>query len=126
MNGNAVPAVSENGMLVLDRTWNRGDRVELHLPMHVELSRWVENSVSVARGPLVYVLKIGEEWTEVENSDKYGDFKEVRPLDPWNYGLLEAAVLDPEDATPPDVEQAWQATRISNNVQHRKIVNMNS
>jgi hypothetical protein len=46
---------------------------------------------------LVYVLKIGEEWTEVENSDKYGDFNEVRPRDPWNYGLLEAAVLDPEE-----------------------------
>jgi len=96
VNGKTVQASSENGMLVLDRTWNSGDRVELYLPMHVELSRWVENSVSVSRGPLVYVLKIGEEWTGAENSDKYGDFKEVKPLDPWNYGLLEAAVLDPE------------------------------
>ncbi len=70
--------------------------VELHLPSTVALNRWVENSVSVERGPLVYVLKIREEWSEVGNSDKYGNFSEVRPLDPWNIGLLEAAVLDPE------------------------------
>jgi hypothetical protein len=44
----------------------------------------------------VYSLKIREHWTEVENSDKYGNFSEVRPQDPWNYGLLEAAILDPE------------------------------
>jgi hypothetical protein len=69
--------------------------VELHLPMEVSLSRWVENSVSVERGPLVYALKIGEDWKAVENADKYGSFSEVRPLDPWNIGLLEAAVLDP-------------------------------
>ena len=44
------------------------------------------------RGPLVYSLKLGEEWTRV-NADKphrelpHGDF-EVRPTTPWNYGLL--------------------------------------
>jgi hypothetical protein len=32
----------------------------------------------------------------LENTDKYGNFSEVRPGDPWNYGLSEAAILDPE------------------------------
>ena len=82
--------------MILSRTWQEGDLVELQLPMKVSLNRWVENAVSVERGPLVYVLKIREEWSEVKNSDKYGNFSEVRPLDPWNIGLLEAAVLDPE------------------------------
>ncbi len=83
--------------MMLDRTWQDGDLVELQLPMKVALNRWVENSISVERGPLVYALKIREKWTEVENQDKYGRFSEVRPLDPWNIGLLEAAmVLDPE------------------------------
>ncbi len=97
VNGRNVEVKQEDGMVTLSRTWKEGDEVELYLPMKVELSRWVENSVSVSRGPLVYVLKIREEWAEVENSDKYGNFKEVRPLDPWNYGLHEAAVLDPEE-----------------------------
>jgi DUF1680 family protein len=82
-------------MAIVERTWQEGDLVELHLPMQVSLNRWVENSVSVERGPLVYALKIREEWAQVENKDKYGNFWEVRPLDPWNIGLLEAMILDP-------------------------------
>ena len=96
VNGETLELEAENGMARINRSWKKGDRLELHLPMELTLSRWVENSVSVARGPLVYVLKIREQWAEVENSDKYGNFKEVRPLDPWNYGLLEAAVLEPD------------------------------
>ncbi len=96
INGEEVDPKIQEGMMLLDRTWQEGDRVELQLPMKVALNRWVENSISVERGPLVYALKIREKWTEVENQDKYGRFSEVRPLDPWNIGLLEAAVLDPE------------------------------
>ena len=76
------------GLHYLKHTFNESDESLLE--------RWVENSVSVQRGPLVYALKIREEWTEVENQDKYGNFREVRPLDPWNIGLLEAMILDPE------------------------------
>lgn len=96
VNGQEVALHKEEGMAFLSRTWQEGDLVELHLPMQVTLERWVENSVSVERGPLVYALKIREEWTAVDNNDKYGNFSEVRPLDPWNIGLLEAVVLDPE------------------------------
>jgi hypothetical protein len=48
--------------------------------------------VALERGPLVYSLKLGEEWTRV-NADKphrglpHGDF-EVRPTTAWNYGLV--------------------------------------
>ena len=54
-------------------------------------SRYNE-AVAVERGPLVYSLTIGEQWTRV-NADKphrelpHGDF-EVRPTTPWNYGLV--------------------------------------
>ncbi|MEN8227900.1 MAG: beta-L-arabinofuranosidase domain-containing protein [Bacteroidota bacterium] len=96
INGERVDLRVNDGMAVLDRTWQDGDQVELLLPMSVRLNRWVENAVSVERGPLVYVLKIREEWSVVENEDRWGDYREVRPLDPWNYGLLESAILDPE------------------------------
>jgi hypothetical protein len=95
INGEQVDLETMEGMAILKRTWKEGDVVELHLPMRVSLNRWVENSVSVERGPLVYVLKIREEWTNVENTDRWGNYKEVRPKDPWNIGLLEQAVLDP-------------------------------
>ena len=97
INGERVDFTVNDGMVVLDRTWQEGDLVELQLPMSVRLNRWVENAVSVERGPLVYVLKIREEWSEVENEDRWGDYREVRPMDPWNYGLLESAILDPEN-----------------------------
>ncbi len=95
VNGSDIGFNVSDGMVIVDRTWQNGDLVELELPMEVKLNRWVENSVSVERGPLVYSLRIREEWLEVESNDMYGNFSEVRPLDPWNYGLLEAAILDP-------------------------------
>ena len=95
LNGNPIQFGTRNGMAVLERIWKDGDRIELHLDMEVRLSRWVENAVSVERGPLVYVLKIREAWEKVENSDRWGDYWEVRPMDPWNIGLTEEAVSDP-------------------------------
>jgi hypothetical protein len=40
-------------------------------------------------------LKIGEQWKNVKGTDKYGDYREVTPTTPWNYGLLDAAIKDP-------------------------------
>ncbi len=76
----------------LDREWEGATEVLLKLPMHVEVTRRYNGAASVERGPLVYSLKIGEQWTRV-NADKpcrelpHGDF-EVKPTTPWNYGLL--------------------------------------
>ncbi len=95
INGEPATWKRSQGMAVLERDWENGDEVQLILSMEIRLSRWVENSVSVERGPLVYVLKIREQWTSVENNDRWGDYQEVRPLDPWNYGLSESAVEDP-------------------------------
>jgi DUF1680 family protein len=81
-----------NSILTISRDWKSGDRVELRLPMHVFTNTWYENSQSIERGPLTFVLKIGEEMKKVENvkdPGKYGSFYyEIRPTTPWNYGLL--------------------------------------
>lgn len=72
----------------ISRSWKSGDVVELILPMLISRSKWQENAIAVERGPLVYALKIEEDWKKVKGTDKYGDFFEVRPLSPWNYGIL--------------------------------------
>jgi hypothetical protein len=82
-------------MIVLERFWKDGDVVEIYLPMPIGISRWAENSAVVERGPLVYSLKIEEQWNFVKNEDKFGDYWEVLPASPWNYGLLQSAVDDP-------------------------------
>jgi hypothetical protein len=77
------------------RSWKKGDTVELALPMEISVSRWHQNAATVERGPLVYALRLREEWTSVKNPDRYGDYFEVRTPDPWNYGLLDSALADP-------------------------------
>jgi DUF1680 family protein len=79
-------------LIRIDREWHSGDVVELRLPMHLFTRTWHENAVSIERGPLTYALRIGEEVKKVHNKRDhplYGDYKEVRPATPWNYGLID-------------------------------------
>ncbi len=75
----------------LEREWMGTAEIELRFPMKAVTTSRYNEAVAVERGPLVYALKLGEEWTRV-NADKphrelpHGDF-EVRPTTPWNYGL---------------------------------------
>lgn len=76
----------------IERLWQGGETIHLKYPMHPLASRHYNQSVALTRGPLLYSLKLEEEWTRV-NTDKphrelpHADF-EVRPATPWNYGLL--------------------------------------
>ena len=79
----------------IEREWKNGDSVKLVLPMKINTSEWYERSVGIERGPLVYALKIRDEWKFVKNEDKYGDYYEVLPLEPWNYGLVRTKLKDP-------------------------------
>ncbi len=96
INGQLWGEPDANNLATITREWSDGDEVVLSLPMQVAVSRWYENSAVVERGPLVYALKIGEEWKKVVNTDKYGPFYyEVLPSTPWNYGLLTTAISNP-------------------------------
>jgi hypothetical protein len=88
INGNEFKKVFGDTIAVVNRNWKNGDVVELQLPMTISRSRWHENSVVVERGPLLYALKIKEDWKKVESADKFGSYYEVKPLSPWNYGLV--------------------------------------
>ena len=98
VNGELVSNPSKGTITTVDREWINGDELILTLPMELSYSRWVENSVAIERGPLVYALKIREEWTEKDDDDRFGKYEEVRPLDPWNYGLLESSLQDLENS----------------------------
>ncbi|MEH6305913.1 glycoside hydrolase family 127 protein [Olivibacter sp. CPCC 100613] len=98
INGAIQEEILKPGSMVkINRNWKDGDQVTLVLPMHVETSRWAELSVAVARGPLVYALKIEEDWRKVSDATYFGDFWEVHPKSDWNYGLIESAVNNPEN-----------------------------
>lgn len=70
----------------IHREWHDGDTVRLHLPMPVRIETRPSGAVSVLRGPLVFGLKIGEEFRKVKGTEPYHD-REVHPTTPWNYAL---------------------------------------
>ena len=80
-------SVSPGTMIRINRLWANGDYVDLHLPMHIRFSRWYKSSVAIERGPLVYALKVKENWTKVrERFPGFPDW-EVRASSDWNYAL---------------------------------------
>jgi len=91
----AVDAAPES-FIVLERAWQNGDRVTLHLPMHITLTTWRKQAgaMSVSRGPLHYALKIGERWEKISGTDEWPDLA-VYPTTPWNVGLV-VDRMDPE------------------------------
>lgn len=81
--------VGEEKIVILNRQWSSGNIVELMLDMDFNYSRWYENSLGIERGPLVYALRIEEDWRKIEKegmTDK--EFWEVYPKSSWNYALL--------------------------------------
>ncbi len=90
---NQVKEHSEGQMVTIDRIWSPGDTITLQLPMEIRTSRWAEMSAGIERGPLVYALKIDEQWQE-KPAEKGNwriqyPYKEVYPKGPWNYGIPE-------------------------------------
>jgi hypothetical protein len=97
INGQLYDKFPGGQIITVPGTWSDGDVIELQLPMKTYVSRWYENSVSIERGPLVYALKIEEEWKWVENQDEYGNYYEVYPGSGWNYGIHYQAIVNPGD-----------------------------
>jgi DUF1680 family protein len=94
LNGRSVQLPeTRRGWLIVERTWKNGDRVELHLPMRVDVRTWAKNgnSVSVYRGPLAYSLKIGERWERYNPDEKWAAY-EVFPATPWNYAIVPTSI----------------------------------
>ena len=85
--GTDPPAAAVPGTFhTVNRAWNDGDRLTLHLPMAIRTERGFQNSVRVLRGPLVFSLRIGEEFRQLKGEAPHADW-EVYPASPWNYAL---------------------------------------
>ncbi len=75
----------------IEREWDSTTDVRLHLNMPVRVSRRYRDAVAIERGPLVYALRIGEDWRRIHQEapgrePPHADW-EVYPTTPWNYGL---------------------------------------
>ena len=94
LNGNTLSNEKGGQIVKLQREWQNNDTLSVLFPMKVTTSNWGRNSRAVERGPLVYALRIGEKW-EMKQDPKQGDYYEVHPVTPWNYGLVHDILVDP-------------------------------
>jgi uncharacterized protein len=74
LNGSDIPNKMDQGYVVIDREWKKGDFIELNLPMEVKKIssseiKQDEDRVALQRGPLVYCIEgtdnNGEAWNIV-------------------------------------------------------------
>jgi hypothetical protein len=87
----------------INREFHDGDEVVVTLPQETKTSDWPLDGIALERGPLVYSLKIDEEWESAAKSitsavDVLGVYnlnsrypgllgQNVYPKSPWNYAL---------------------------------------
>ena len=73
VNNRDIPVEIENGYLKIDRRWQKGDLVDLALPMEIRLVRSHEkvidnqNRLAIERGPIVYCVEGIDNMGEVFN-----------------------------------------------------------
>lgn len=106
INGEPLNIEPENGVVKIHRTWANGDVVTLKMPMQLRTSQWYDFATSVERGPLVYALRIEDEWRQKNRADKYGTFFEVLPRSDWNYALYFKDIDNLDEAFQVD-ESEW-------------------
>jgi hypothetical protein len=91
-----IRKVKGGEVAIINREWNNDDVIILELPMEIKLSRWFEKSLGVERGPLVYALKVSENWKERKAAGRDDSFWEVFPASSWNFGIP-AKIIDSLD-----------------------------
>ena len=87
----------------INREFHDGDEIVVTLPQEIKTSNWPLDGVALERGPLVYSLKIDEEWEPADKSIesavqllgvynigwRYAGLlgRNAYPKSPWNYAL---------------------------------------
>ena len=118
VNGQPVGrAVEPGSFLVLARTFAKGDRVALRLPMAVQLTNWPHDGVGIERGPLVFSLPVPATTNVVtsyvarekrRSTEAFPAF-EYFPAGDWNYGLPVVSAKDVEVITREATGYPWTA-----------------
>ena len=94
INGKVFSVKKSDKLITIKRSWKTGDEINLQLPMAIRTSGWGRNSKAIERGPLVYALKIEEDWQK-GNEEREGEYFSVFPKSDWNYGILQNNITDP-------------------------------
>ena len=79
-------------MIRLTRTWHDGDEAVIAFNAAVQVSYWYDNAAVIERGPLIYALRMEEQWRKCECAagevDQFGKYYyEVTSPAEWNVAL---------------------------------------
>jgi hypothetical protein len=121
------------GFVRLQRKFHPGDRLTLTLPMHTVLTywpnEWPTDALGLEHGPLVYALRVQENWTPVVtpkwSSDAYPEW-DAKPKTAWNYGLAAKEtqiVSEAQIERSPMPEDPWLDPPVTLTVPLKKIPN---
>ena len=92
VNGEELEVTVREGILQLEREWKSGDTIDLFLPMQLKTEEGYDKAWSFVRGPLVYALKMDENWNWLPFKGRdcyYGNGAwEVTSASPWNYCIM--------------------------------------
>ncbi len=87
VNGQSDTKTIPGTFATITRQWTDGDRVDLVLPMPLSTMAGVNRSVSIARGPLVFSLRMPEQPRVLKpGPDGFVQLQITSP-DPWNVAL---------------------------------------
>lgn len=93
VNGEPVEAETVGDRTVrLTRAWADGDEAVIEFNAPVRVSYWYDNAAVIERGPLIYSLRMEEQWRkrecEGEDAARYGEYYyEVTSPTAWNVAL---------------------------------------
>jgi hypothetical protein len=91
LNGKPLDRKLTAGMFItVKREFKPNDRLSLLLPMKLRLTRWPEGGVAIERGPLVFALRVEEEWRvdqDEPRSTRQLPAWNLAAGSPWNYAL---------------------------------------
>ncbi len=71
----------------INRTWKEGDTVALNFAMQPRVTHWYHDAAAFERGPLVFSLPLGGQWSELKKyAEKSADWQ-ITPSRQWNYAV---------------------------------------
>ena len=86
-----TPVADAGTFHTIERDWNGSAEVVLSLPMTPRVLQRPRGAVSLARGPLLYALRIGERWQRINEDQPHRELPhadwEIFPTTPWNFAL---------------------------------------
>ena len=89
--GRPTPVAGAGTFHSIERDWDGVSEVVLSLPMTPRILQRPRGAISLARGPLLYALRVGERWQRINQDQPHRELPhadwEIYPTTSWNYAL---------------------------------------